>query len=410
MEPTIQVSIPSTPTGAMGAESVVARHDAPGAARTSRARGVRGGSVTLSVDVIHGDEVVSLDEALVSQAEQCAALGSPLSHDLLRALARAAAVDGPLASLLAGHQAVRSGDLVGLRLLAAAHRMVLARLAPALAVHFPTAGGTAPSDDAGRQALRRAVVEAFLAHPDVVRASLEQIPQTNETGRALPLRGALGRVAAAHGQPIRLHELAASAGLNLRADHMPWAHLPTPGHVEVVERVGCDLHPLDVERAEDRLTLASYVWGDDLARFERLRTAFVLAHRVPATMRAESAGAHVAGLAQGELVPGQTLVLWHSATWSYLDRAARAELRTGIRKLASRASALTPVVHVSWEWLRDAPDPARAFALVGRSWPAAGAWAPWRPGTPVLLGTGHGHGMPMKWAEPKPLPVEPLEA
>jgi hypothetical protein len=394
----------------MGAQSAPTGHDAPRGCLHGVAR-VRGGAaLTLSVDVIHGDEVLALDEALRTQAEQCAALGSPLSHDLLVALADAAQPGQPLAQLLAGHQVVRGGDLVGLRLLAAAHRMVLARLAPALAVHFPTAGGTAPTDDAGRAALDRAVVEAFLAHPEVVQASLRQIPQTNETGRALPLRGALGRVAAAHGQPIRLHELAASAGLNLRADAMPWAHLPTPGHIEVVERVGCDLHPLDVDKPEDRLTLASYIWGDDLARFERLRTAFVLAHRVPATVRPVSAGAHVAALAQGELVPGQTLVLWHSATWFYLDRAARAELRTGIRKLASRASAITPVVHVSWEWLRDAPDPARGFALVGRSWPAAGAWAPWRPGTPVLLGMGPAHGMPMRWAEPKPLPADPLEA
>ncbi len=366
--------------------------------------------MTLAVDVIHGDEAVSLEEALGTQAQQCAALGSPLSHDILTALLELTGPGQPLAAMLAGHESVRGGDLVGLRLLAAAHRMVLARMAPALAVHFPTAGGTAPVDDAGRAALRQALLEAFLAHPEVVQASLARIPQTNETGRALPLRGALARVAAAHGQPIRLHELAASAGLNLRADAMPWAHIPMPAHVEIVERAGCDLHPLDIDRPEDRLTLASYVWGDDLPRFERLRTAFVLAHRVPATVRPQSVGAYVASLAQSEAIPDRTLVLWHSATWFYLDRTSRAEIRTGIRKLAGRATPSSPVVHISWEWLRDAPDPARSFALVGRSWPAAGAWAPWRPGTPVLLGMGPAHGMPIRWSEPKPLPSDPLEA
>ena len=70
------------------------------------------------------------------------------------------------------------------------------------------------------------MVAAFLAHPDVVGRSLAHIPQTNETGRAQPLRGALARVSAAHGLPIRLHKLAAAAGLNLRADAMPWAHVP----------------------------------------------------------------------------------------------------------------------------------------------------------------------------------------
>jgi len=359
-------------------------------------------------DVVHGDELVSLDSALSTQAESCLALGSPLSHDVLEVLRGALAPGGPLAGTV-GEQSVRGGDLIGLRLLAAAHRLVLSRRAPGLAVHYPTVGGTAPTDDAGRAAMADALISAFAAHPGVVAESLERIPQTNETGRAQPLRGALARVSAAHSQPIRLHELAASAGLNLRADAMPWAHVPMTTPVEIVERSGCDLRPLDVNRAEDRLTLASYIWGDDLARFERLRSAFVLATRIPATVRPMSAGEYLTMLAHADPVPGRTLVIWHSATWFYLDRSARVEMRSAIRKLANRATPSTPVVHVSWEWKRDSPNPERPFALVGRSWPAAGAWAPWRPGTAVQLGSGSAHGMPMRWTEPKPLPSDPLE-
>ena len=365
--------------------------------------------MTLLFDVIHGDEAVTLDEALSTQAQSCLELGSPLSHDVLIALREASAAGGPLAGLLADHQSPRGGDLVGLRLLAAAHRLVLSRQAPGLAIFYPTVGGTAPKDDADREALGAAVVAAFLAHRDVVSRSLGHIPQTNETGRAQPLRGALARVSAAHSQPIRLHELAASAGLNLRADAMPWAHVPMSTPVRIAERSGCDLRPLDVDKAEDRLTLAAYVWGDDLPRFERLRSAFVLAHRIPATVRPMSAGDYLNMLAHADQVPGQTLVVWHSATWFYLERSARVEIRSGIRRLANRATPVTPVVHVSWEWKREAPDPAMSYALVGRSWPAAGAWAPWRPGTPVQLGAGSAHGMPMRWTEPKPLPSDPLE-
>ena len=79
----------------------------------------------LTVDVIHGDEAVSLDEALGTQAENCLALGSPLSHDVLLDLAGLAAPGQPLATMLAEHRSVRGGDLIGLRLLAAAHRMGL---------------------------------------------------------------------------------------------------------------------------------------------------------------------------------------------------------------------------------------------------------------------------------------------
>jgi len=209
--------------------------------------------------------------------------------------------------------------------------------------------------------------------------------------------------------PIRLHELAASAGLNLRADVMPWAQAPIGGQLRIIERAGCDLRPLDPALPEDRLTLASYIWGDDLTRFERLRTAFALASRIPAPVRPMAAGTYLHGLLQEDPVPGQVLVVWHSATWFYLDRASRSEIRALVRKLASRASGSSPLVHVSWEWQREAPDPTRSFALVGRSWPAAGAWAPWRPGTPVQLGSGPAHGMPMRWSEPKPLSSDPLE-
>ena len=366
--------------------------------------------MTLMADVLHGDELVTLDQALRTQAEQCEALGSPLSHDLLLAILDLAGPGGALADQLADLEVVRGGDLVGLRLLAAAHRLVLSKSAPALAAFFPTAGGTPPRDGAGRGALQgRCWSPHSRPIPRSCASRLARIPQTNETGRGLPLRGALGRVAAAHGHPIRLHELAASAGLNLRADAMPWAQVPMAPPVHIVERSGCDLRPLDVDRAEDRLTLASYVWGDDLARFERLRTAFGLAHRIPATVRQMSAGAYMAGLAHAEPVPGQTLVIWHSATWFYLDRAARSEIRSAIRKLGNRATAMSPMVHVSWEWMRDSPDPVKSFALVGRSWPAAGAWAPWRAGTSVQLGSGPAHGMPMRWSEPKPLPSDPLE-
>lgn len=382
-------------------------HDASGVAFRGDIGG--GKALTLSVDVIHGDESVTLDEALRTHAESCQALGSTLSHDVLHDVADLATPGGPLAELLSAHRHVRGGDLIGLRVLAAAHRMVLARMAPELAEHYPTAGGVAPTDAGGRAALCDAVRAAFLMHPDLVRASLARIPQTNETGRALPLRGALGRVAAAHGHPIRLHELAASAGLNLRCDHMPWAHVPMALPVQITERFGCDLRPLDVEDADDRLTLASYVWGDDLARFERLRTSFVLAMRVPATVREMGAGPYLTALAHADSVPGQTLVVWHSAMWFYLDRASRNEIRSALRKLANRATPHSPFVHVSWEWLRDASDPARPFALVGRSWPAAGAWAPWRAGTAVMLGTGSAHGMPMRWIEPRPLASDPLE-
>jgi hypothetical protein len=85
------------------------------------------------------------------------------------------------------------------------------------------------------------------------------------------------------------------------------------------------------------------------------------------------------------------------------------EIRAALRKLGNKATPNAPVIHVSWEWQRDAPDPTRSYALVARSWPAAGAWAPWRAGTSVQFGVGQANGVPVRWGEPHPLANDPLE-
>ena len=112
---------------------------------------------------------------------------------------------------------------------------------------------------------------------------------------------------------IRLLELGASAGLNLRADRFayqvggvilgdptspvrlvePWVGVPfrDPGRVRVrvMQRAGCDRDPVDPTTVEGRLTLASYVWADQVTRMARLRAALRVAALVPA--RVERAGA-----------------------------------------------------------------------------------------------------------------------
>ena len=94
---------------------------------------------------------------------------------------------------------------------------------------------------------------------------------------------------------VRLVEIGASAGLNLRWDHYryddgghgwgppgspvrldgPWPDGPPPFEVEatVAERAGCDLSPLDATTGDGRLTLASYIWADQV---DRLRASIRL--------------------------------------------------------------------------------------------------------------------------------------
>jgi hypothetical protein len=52
----------------------------------------------------------------------------------------------------------------------------------------------------------------------------------------------------------------------------------------VAERRGCDLNPMDPLSEEGRLALQSFLWPDQLDRFERLDRAIEVARRVPAAI------------------------------------------------------------------------------------------------------------------------------
>lgn len=152
-------------------------------------------------------------KALLAQARGCAELGSAMYAELLT---RAAGDPGGAVAAVLGER-TETGFV--LRMLGTVHRLVLEGRAPALAEHYPTAGGT-KDPLAAWPAFRDVLVE----HAAEIREGLADPPQTNEVGRAAPLVGGLLTVADATGLPIRLLEIGASAGLNLRADHFRLRH------------------------------------------------------------------------------------------------------------------------------------------------------------------------------------------
>jgi hypothetical protein len=321
---------------------------------------------------------------LLEQAHSCAQMGSPLYGRLLRAAADDAEAGGPVWTVLEPHVAPGRGNAMGLRFMAAVHRLVLTGRAPALAAYYPSVGGD-PGDPASTGAWS-AFRELLAAEPEAVRALAARPCQTNEVGRCAPLMFGFLETAARTGLPFRLLEVGASAGLNLRWDLFRysgggaswgpedspvdlsgfWADAPpfADAAVSVVDRRGCDLRPLDLTSEEDRLTLQSSVWADQAARFGRLRGALELAARVPATVDAASLHEWLP-LQLAEPRPGVVSVVYHSVVDEYLPDEARRVFHDTLDEAGGRATADAPLA-----WVRLEPASSiREHAVTLRLWP-----------------------------------------
>lgn len=341
-----------------------------------------------------------LVERLRQQGRQCAAAGSPLTAALLAGAADDYDARGVVHELLAPEEGAPAGSVPPLRFAGALHRLVLERRAPELALHYPSVGGTAPVQDVWPAAER-----ACHDHLEELRLLLARPVQTNEVGRSAALWGALGMLG---GGPVRLLELGASAGLNLRCDAFayvladgrvlgdpaspvrledPWrGQVPAYTAPVVVERRGCDPGPLDPATTEGRLTLTSYVWADQAVRLARLRAALRVAARVPAVV--ERMGAlEFLRRELADLPSGVTTVVWHSVVMQYVDPGERAAVEALLDDVGRASGPDAPLVRVGLE-------PERVghlgfdFAVTVQRWPG---------GRRARVADALGHGPPVTW-------------
>ncbi|MGI8754813.1 MAG: DUF2332 domain-containing protein [Acidimicrobiales bacterium] len=335
-------------------------------------------------------------DTIETQRFGCELAGSPLYAQALLVVADDVAAEGPCARLLDLYADASLGDAVLLRFLGALHLAVLSGRAPELAVHYPSAGGT-PHDG-----LAGALVDAVEANGDLIAAGLEQCVQTNEVGRSAALIGGYLTLAA-DGLPLRLREVGTSAGLNLLADQYryeaggsafgpvdsplvfrePWIprtpDLSAP--LDIADRRGCDLAPIDVTLEPDRLRLRSFVWPDQLERLTRLDAAIAVARRFPPVIDTADAVTWL----QWELAdrcPDVTTVVAHSITLQYLSPAERTAMVAVITEAGQRASDAAPVA-----WLRLEPGGDQADLYLTR----------WPGGETRLLATSAYHGPPVVW-------------
>jgi hypothetical protein len=350
-------------------------------------------------------------------AQVCGRKG-PTNAKLLAEAADDLDAGGVTTAVMAGHERDRPGSVPGLRFAAAVHRLVLAGGVGRLARHYPSVGGRLDESRLWADA-----EPVMVAHVDDLRAAIRSGPvQTNEPGRSGPLFGGLlvaaQRAAAAAGRPepfpVRLLEVGASAGLNLRPHRVryrlpdggvlgdpegpftldaEWTGLPPAGiehPLRVVERAACDPNPIDVSTPAGRLQLASFVWPDQIGRLRRLAGAMRLARADPVPI--ERSGGTDWLAAQLASPHREVLtVVWHSVVWQYVPASQRARGQQVMARAAARANEQTPLALLMYESRRvpGAPDKFR-FELLLRLWPA---------GLSVCLGHGSGHGIPFEWAE-----------
>jgi hypothetical protein len=298
------------------------------------------------------------------QAKGCLVLGSPFYGALLESAADDLASEGPVWKLLADFQTEPESSALALRFMAAVHRLVLQDRLPALAPHYPSVGGD--GDAAIAWPLFR---DALQEHRAEIGQVVARGCQTNEVGRSAALLGGFLEVAHRTHLPLRILEIGASAGLNLRWDryryeageigwgdeHSPvrFVHFfevppPLDRSAEVIERKGCDLVPIDPTSEDGALSLRSFVWADQLGRLSRLDGAIEIAKQVPVSVVPLDA----ARFLEQELHaprPGMATVVYHSVFIQYPTEELRSRIAAVIGAAVSNATRDAPVFHLAME-------------------------------------------------------------
>ncbi len=298
------------------------------------------------------------------QAAWCAELDSPLYSSLLESAADDLELAGPVRAVLEGFQEEPGSAALALRLMGAVHRLVLDDTLPELAAHYPSTGG-----DGDPTTTWPVFRQALIDHRAEVRALLGSGCQTNEVGRSAALVGGFLEVAHRAGLTLRILEIGASAGLNLRWDRyryesaagawgddaspVRFTHsyvVPPPlnRHATVVQRMGCDLHPIDPTSDAGALALRSFIWADQLGRLALLDGAIEIAREMPAVVEQADA----ADFLQRELssqVPDVATVVFHSVFLQYVDEAGRRRIEGVISEARRSAGRDSPVFHLRLE-------------------------------------------------------------
>lgn len=316
----------------------------------------------------------------VRQAQGCDALGSPFTATLCRAFAATLDRTTRTGTAVLSWPTDAAADALSLRLCGALHALMLSETEDALARLYP------PHRLEEAEMITRlpAIVERF---DERLLAGLDHAPQTNEVARSAMLLPGFTAIARETGLPIDLHEIGASAGLNLLFDRFCYRYAdtawgedsatvrlapevrglapPLDGEIRIVGRQGCDIAPIDIADPAARLRLRSYIWADQAQRLARLDAALAIADASPPRVARQDAALFLEKGVAGAR-SGSVFALYHSIMWQYLPGATKTAVEKIIEAFGRTATPQRPVA-----WLRMEPltvsDPFATLSMT--LWP-----------------------------------------
>ena len=342
-----------------------------------------------------------LEDAFLDQARSNRELGSPFTARVLTLAARLLAPGHPVADRMRGWQGDigNRGASLPLRFLGGLHALVLTGDCPELAACYP------PNPRPDDASLAAAIETAMARHPETLMRWLDLPPQTNEVRRAAVM------IAAAHWLSDKFgisrfvaSELGASAGLNLMWDRFrldlacgifgprssgvrldpEWRGPCLPeAEIEVIDRRGVDIAPLDPHNPQDALRLTSYLWPDQPWRLERARAAIEIAE-APID-KADAGGWLTRRLAAPH--PGAIHLVTHTVAWQYFSEDTCATCLDAFEEAGRRATRDAPLARLSMEGDARKGEGAPIELTV---WPGGrthklgradfhGRWVDWKP-------------------------------
>ncbi|MCT4557179.1 MAG: DUF2332 family protein [Pelagimonas sp.] len=348
--------------------------------------------------------MTALTEAFAAQAPHCETLGSPFMARLLRLLAVHWPTETHVDQILSHYQGDIGplGHSLPLRLCGGLHALALSGLDQGIKSVYPP-------NSVDDSTLWRAVEHALRGHAPFWSDWLALPPQTNEVRRAAGLISAASVLNTRFDLPLKLSELGASAGLNLMFDRFQmdvaktrfgpdsgvqltpdWTGpLPAPTPIQVAERRGVDLNPLDAQDPQAQLRLLAYLWPDQTDRLERTRAAIAL---------------NDVTLDQGDAIdwleqrlsptPGQLHLIYSTIAWQYFPKSAQARGADLIRNAGANAGPDTPLAWLQME--ADGQTPGAALSL--QLWTGAQS-----EGHAIALGRIDFHGRWVDWQGPTDL-------